>query len=75
MIIWCAYKCILFVIYHFFPQLLWATHISPKSWLTRIRDASVKSLGDFAGGSHNNTCRFVLGKDTKDWKINELINF
>ena len=45
--------------------------MSPNSWLIWKRDASVKFLADVAGGSHNNICRFILGKETNDWKINE----
>ena len=45
------------------------THTNAKSWLTWNSESGLKSRGEVAGGSHNNTCLFILAKAVSDHSV------
>ena len=45
------------------------TYTNAKSWLTWNSESGLKSRGEAAGGSHNNTCRFILAKAVSDHSV------
>jgi len=42
------------------------THTRPNSWLIENMEPSENSFAFLTAGSHNNTCRLILGKATRD---------
>ena len=45
------------------------TYTNAKSWLTWNSESGLKSRGEAAGGSHNNTCRFILANAVSDHSV------
>ena len=45
------------------------TYTNAKSWLTLNSESGLKSRGEAAGGSHNNTCRFILANAVNDHSV------
>ena len=45
------------------------SHTNAKSWLTWNIESGLNSRGEEAGGSHNNTCLFILANAVSDHNV------